>query len=269
MKKNYWSLSFQVTLTVITFAIIYLPILVILLMSIHGSQYNFEKFSFTLRWYQAIFTDRQLVDAIIVTLQIATLSTLLATTFGTLFAIGIHSLRKKGRLRMMVLNNMPVVNPDIVTGILMFMIFRFLRISFGFPTMLLAHVFFSIPFVILSVLPKLKQLDPNIFDAALDLGATKFQAIIKVILPSIKVGVIAGALIAFTMSIDDFIISYFMKQGEFHNVSTLIYSRLGKRQISPNIFAYNSLIVFLTIGIMVTFNRLNRNPKKIMEREKK
>jgi spermidine/putrescine transport system permease protein len=112
-------------------------------------------------------------------------------------------------------------------------------------------------------LPKLKQLDPNLYDAALDLGATKWKAIFHVIIPSIKVGMIAGALIAFTMSIDDFIISYFMKMGEFHNVSTLIYSRLGKRQINPNVFAYNSLVVFLTIGMMILFNRLNRNQKKI------
>jgi spermidine/putrescine transport system permease protein len=164
---------------------------------------------------------------------------------------------------MMVLNNVPVVNPDIVTGIMLFIIFRFFRMTFGFPTMLLAHIFFALPFVILSVLPKLKQLDPNLFDAALDLGATKFQAIVRVIIPSIKVGMIAGALIAFTMSIDDFIISYFMKQGEFHNVSTLIYSRLAKRQISPSVFAYNSLVVVLTMGLMILFNRSNQTQKKV------
>jgi spermidine/putrescine transport system permease protein len=263
MKKNYTSKVFQVAITLLSFALIYLPILIIFIISIHHSQYNYEEFGITFKWYGEIFSDNQLVDAIVVTLQVAVLSTIISTTLGTLFAIGINGLRKKYRLRMMVMNNLPVVNPDIVTGILLFMIFRFLRISFGFPTMLLAHVFFSIPFVVLSVLPKLKQLDPDMFDAALDLGATRFNAIVHVILPSIKVGIIAGALIAFTMSIDDFIISYFMKQGEFHNVSTLIYSRLGKRQISPNVFAYNTLIVFLTIGIMVIFNRLNRNPKKV------
>ena len=263
MKKNYTSMVFQIAITLLSFALIYLPILIIFIISIHHSQYNYEEFGITFKWYGEIFSDNQLVDAIVVTLQVAILSTIISTTLGTLFAIGINGLRKKYRLRMMVMNNLPVVNPDIVTGILLFMIFRFLRISFGFPTMLMAHIFFSIPFVVLSVLPKLKQLDPDMFDAALDLGATRFKAIVHVILPSIKVGIIAGALIAFTMSIDDFIISYFMKQGEFHNVSTLIYSRLGKRQISPNVFAYNTLIVFLTIGIMVVFNRLNRNPKKV------
>lgn len=263
MKRNPYGAILQVFLTVFTFAVIYLPIVIILLISIHRSQYNFDQFEFTFRWYREIVEDSQLVDAIFVTLQIAILSTIISTTVGTLFAIGIHSLQKKSRLKMMVMNNVPVVNPDIVTGIMLFIIFRFVRIGFGFPTILLGHIFFSIPFVILSVLPKLKQLDPDLFDAALDLGATKFKAIVHVIIPSIKVGIIAGALIAFTMSIDDFIISYFMKQGEFHNVSTLIYSRLGKRQISPNVFAYNSLVVLVTIGIMILFNRLNRMPNKI------
>lgn len=261
MKKNKYGTLLQILLTVFTFSIIYLPIVIIFLISIHHSQYNYDEFGITFKWYKDILGDSQLVDAIFVTLQIAVLSTIISTTLGTFFAIGIHNLKKKSRLRMMVLNNVPVVNPDIVTGIMLFIIFRFVRISFGFPTMLLAHIFYSIPFVVLSVLPKLKQLDPDLFDAALDLGASKFKAIIHVIIPSIKVGIIAGALIAFTMSIDDFIISYFMKQGEFHNVSTLIYSRLGKRQISPNVFAYNTLVVFLTIGIMVLFNRLNRNQK--------
>jgi spermidine/putrescine transport system permease protein len=268
MKKNLYGSVIQITLTIFTFSVIYLPIIIIMLISINNSQYNYDVFGFTFKWYGEIFEDKQLVDAILVTLQLAILSTAVSTTLGTLFAIGIHSLKKKSRLQMMVLNNVPVVNPDIVTGILLFMIFRFIRISFGFSTMLLGHIFFSIPFVVLSVLPKLKQLDPDLFDAALDLGATKFKAIIHIIIPSIKVGIIAGALIAFTMSIDDFIISYFMKQGEFHNVSTLIYSRLGKRQISPNVFAYNSLVIFLTIGIMVIFNRLNTTQKKSLRRIK-
>ncbi len=263
MKKHLFGTSLQISLTLLTFFVIYLPIAIIILLSIHDSQYVFTEFGFTFRWYRAILDDRPLMDAIFVTFQIAIISTIVSTLLGTLFAIGIHSLRKSARLRVMVLNNVPVVNPDIVTGIMLFMIFRFIRISFGFPTMLLAHIFFSIPFVILSVLPKLKSLDPNLFDAALDLGATKFKAILYVIVPSIKVGMIAGALIAFTMSIDDFIISYFMKQGEFHNVSTLIYSRLGKRQISPAVFAYNSLVVILTVSIMILFNRMNRNHQKI------
>ena len=258
MKRNLPATILQISLMAFTFFIIYLPIAIILLISLHGSRFSFESFEFTLRWYRGIPDDRALMTAIFVTLRIAIISTIVST----ILAIGIHSLSKKHRLRFMILNNVPVVNPDIVTGIMLFMIFRFIRISFGFPTMLLAHIFFSIPFVILSVLPKLKSLDPNLFDAALDLGATRFKAILHVIIPSVKVGMIAGALIAFTMSIDDFIISYFMKAGDFHNVSTLIYSRLARRQISPEVFAYNSLIVLLTVTIMVTFNYLSRKDKK-------
>lgn len=266
MKKNMYGYILQIILVVFTFIIIYLPIGIIFLISIHGSRFSFDTFEFTFEWYRGIADDKPLMDAIFVTLRIAFLSTIVSTILGTLFAIGIHSLNKKARLRFMILNNMPVVNPDIVTGIMLFMVFRFFRLTFGFPTMLLAHVFFSIPFVILSVLPKLKSLDSNLFDAALDLGATKFKAIIYVIIPSIKIGMIAGALIAFTMSIDDFIISYFMKSGDFHNVSTLIYSRLARRQISPEVFAYNSVIVLLTISIMIAFNQLNKKEKKLKEK---
>lgn len=266
MKKNIYGYILQVILVVFTFVIIYLPIGIIFLISIHGSRFSFDTFEFTLDWYRGIADDQPLVEAIFVTLRIAVISTVVSTILGTLFAIGIHSLHKKARLRFMILNNMPVVNPDIVTGIMLFMVFRFFRLTFGFPTMLLAHIFFSIPFVILSVLPKLKSLDSNLFDAALDLGATKFKAIIYVIIPSIKIGMIAGALIAFTMSIDDFIISYFMKSGDFHNVSTLIYSRLARRQISPEVFAYNSVIVLLTVSIMIAFNQLNKKDKKLKEK---
>ncbi|TVP94847.1 MAG: ABC transporter permease [Acholeplasmatales bacterium] len=252
----------QIMFTVLTYFIIYLPILIIFLISIHGSRFTFDSFNFTTRWYRGITADRDLMQAIMITLQIALISTLVATFFGTLFAIGIHSMQKAMRLKMMMLNNVPVVNPDIVTGIMLFIIFRFVRMSFGFPTMLLAHVFFSIPFVVLSVLPKLKSLDQNLFDAALDLGATKLKAVFLVIVPSIKIGILAGALIAFTMSIDDFIISYFMKSGDFHNVSTLIYARLRRRAISPEVFAYNSLIVLVTVAVMITFNILNKKDKR-------
>ena len=147
MKKNLYGSTLQVVLTIFTFTIVYLPILVIILISIHGSQYNYDSFKLTFRWYREIINDQQLVEAIIVTLQIAVLATTISTILGTAFAIGIHSLKKKNRVRMMVLNNVPVVNPDIVTGIMLFIIFRFFRMTFGFPTMLLAHIFFALPFV--------------------------------------------------------------------------------------------------------------------------
>jgi spermidine/putrescine transport system permease protein len=145
------------------------------------------------------------------------------------------------------------------------LVFSLLPISFGMNTMLLAHIFFSIPFVVLTVLPKLKELDPNLYDAALDLGCSRFQAIYKVILPSIKTGMIAGALIAFTMSIDDFVISYFTSGGGFQNVSIWIYSRIGRKSFSKGVYAYNTLVVVGTVILLLLSTR--KNKKMIIRKE--
>ena len=243
--------------------IIYLPIFIIMFISFNNSKYTFEWNGFTLKWYQEIFVNEGLRTAIFHSLTIAVLSTFIATIAGTLIAIGINGLSKKNRVKMMILNNVPVINPDIVTGISLMIVFSLLPISFGMSTMLVAHIFFSIPFVVLSVLPKLKELDPNLFDAALDLGCNYFEGIYKVILPSIKTGIITGALIAFTMSIDDFVISYFTSGNGFQNVSLWIYARVGRKSFSPAAYAYNSLIVLLTIGILTYINKINN--KKIKE----
>jgi len=253
----------QVFLVLLTYSIIYLPIIVIALLSVNASARDYVFTGFSLRWYREIFLDTRLLEAIKNTLTVAILSTTISTILGTFFAIGINAMNKKVRMRFMVLNNIPVVNPDIVTGISLLLVFSLLPISFGMPTMLLAHIFFSIPFVVLSVLPKLKSLDKNLYEAALDLGATKLQAIIKVIIPSIKVGIIAGALIAFTMSIDDFVISYFVYGSGYQNVSIWIYSRLGRRTFSPAVYAYNTLIVLITLIGLITFNRLSQKNKRL------
>jgi len=207
------------------------------------------------------------MEAISNTLLIAILSTVIATIIGTITAIGINGLRKSQRVRVMILNNVPVINPDIVTGISLMVVFSLLPLSFGMQTMLLAHIFFSIPFVVLNVLPKLKELDKNLLDAALDLGCTRFQAIYKVIIPSIKSGIIAGALIAFTMSIDDFVISYFVSGPDFPNVSIWIYSRIGRRNLSPSVYSYNTLVITVAIIVIVGLNRI-RFKKKGDQNEK-
>ncbi len=253
----------QRLLAILTYTVIYLPIVIIAILSVNASARDYVFTGFSLRWYREIVLDARLLQAIQNTLTIALLSTTIATCLGTAFAIGIHGLKRNQRIRMMVLNNVPIVNPDIVTGISLLLVFSLLPISFGMPTMLLAHIFFSIPFVVLSVLPKLKALDPNLFEAALDLGATKFQAIFRVIVPSIKMGIIAGALIAFTMSIDDFVISYFVYGNGYQNVSIWIYSRLGRRTFSPAVYAYNTLVVLITMIILFIFNQFNRKNKKL------
>lgn len=243
-------------ITIIAYSIIYFPIMYIMFLSFNESERYYRFTTWGFKWYQEIFLNESLLDAIGNTLFIAIMSTIIATIVGTFTAIGINSLRKNQRLNMMIVNNIPVINPDIVTGISLMIVFSLLPISFGMPTMLLAHIFFSIPFVVLNVLPKLKELDKNIFDAALDLGCTRFQAIFKVIIPSVKPGIIAGALIAFTMSIDDFVISYFVSGADFPNVSLWIYSRIGRRNFSPAVYSYNSLIILVAITVIVTLNRI-------------
>lgn len=253
----------QIPITVFVFLIIYFPIMIITLLSFNESKKDYTFTGFSFKWYSEMIQDDRLMTAITNTLMIAVLSTIIATIVGTLTAIGINSLTKRRRVQMMILNNVPVINPDIVTGVSLMLVLGLFPISFGMSTMLLAHIFFSIPFVVLTVLPKLKELDPNLYDAALDLGCTHFGAIYKVIIPSIKTGIIAGALIAFTMSIDDFVISYFTSGPGFQNVSIWLYARLGRKSFTPSIYAYNTLVVFITITTLFIINRINnKNEKK-------
>lgn len=254
------------SITITAYLIIYFPIMYIMFLSFNESERYYRFTTWGFKWYTEIFNNESLLSAIYNTLLIAILSTVIATLVGTFTAIGINNLKKSKRLNMMILNNIPVINPDIVTGISLMIVFSLLPLSFGMPTMLLAHIFFSIPFVVLNVLPKLKELDKNLFDAALDLGCTQVQAIFKVVIPSIKSGIIAGALIAFTMSIDDFIISYFVSGPDFPNVSLWIYSRIGRRNFSPAVYSYNTLIIMTAISVVVIFNKIS---KKKGERNEK
>jgi spermidine/putrescine transport system permease protein len=242
-------------LTIFVYTLVYLPLMMIAYFSINKSARIQYDLGFGLDWYLEIFNrDNLLLDAIINTLQVAVISTIVATIVGTITAIGIHALSKQNRTKVMILNNIPVINPDIVTGVSLWLVFGLLPISFGMPTMLMAHIFFSIPFVVLSVLPKLKEIDVNLFDAALDLGCNRMQAIYKVIIPSISSSIVAGALIAFTMSIDDFVISYFTAGTEFQNVSIWIYSKIGRRTFSPAVYAYNTIVVGVTVIGLFLFN---------------
>ncbi len=246
-----------VFLTAMTFMILYLPILIILVMSLNDSTRSYGWEGFTLEWYRTLFVDDIMKDPIVNTLAIAFLSTAISTILGTIFAIGIHSLEKKHRIRLMVMNNIPVVNPDIVTGISLMIIFSILSFTLGFRTVLVAHVFFSIPYVVLNVVPKLKRLDPNLYEAALDLGSTRLGAVWKVVMPNISTGIISGALMAFTMSIDDFVITYFTSGNEYMNVSTWLYAALareGRNSLTPVAYAYNAIIFVITIAIILFIN---------------
>lgn len=249
--------------------LLYLPILIIGIHSVNESRSVYDFTGFTTKWYQELFQNiieqEGLFQVISNTLMIAFLATIIATILGTLFAIGIHSMNKKRRQRMIVLNQIPILNADIVTGISLMLIFKLIMTVFpnifGMTTMLIAHVFFSIPYVVLSILPKLSELDENLFDAALDLGCKPASGMMKVIVPAIKSGIFTGMLIAFTMSIDDFVISYFTTGNGFDNVSIYIYAAY-RLNMSPAVYAYNTLLSFTVIVLLVGVNIVSSFKKK-------
>ena len=228
----------------------YLPILYIIVFSFNDSRSLTHFGGFSLRWYEKMFADSTMMEAVIYTVIIALLATVISTIAGTLAAIGMSKSKKVLRNLVEQVNNLPIMNPEIVTAIGLLMFFSTLGIEKGFLTLLLAHIMFCIPYVILSVMPKLRSLDPNLADAAMDLGATPFQALTKVIVPQIMPGIVSGALIAFTMSFDDFIISYFVTGNGVQNISILVYT-MSKR-VNPSINALSTLvIVLITIALIV------------------
>jgi spermidine/putrescine transport system permease protein len=250
-----WPNGVGLMATIVSYFLIFIPIVVIFILSINASTKGYSWEGFSLKWYQELFLNDVMHEPIMNTLAVAVSSTLISTILGTLFAIGINALTKKRRVQMMILNNIPVVNPDIVTGISLMIVFSMLGMLLGFTTVLIAHVFFSMPYVILSILPRLKRLDPNLYEAALDLGCSRISGVTKVILPNISTGIISGALMAFTMSIDDFIITYFTSGAEYMNVSTWLYSSLSRgRSFTPAAYAYNIIIFFMTIAIILFIN---------------
>lgn len=257
-----WGKKVLLLITIIAFLFIYFPIIIIALLSFNDSSFTYSFSEFGFGNYILMFQNEKMIQSILRTLLVAFSSTVISTIAGTFIAIGINSLQKKRRVQFMILNNIPVINADIVTGISLLVIFNFLGIQFGFTTMLLSHVFFSIPFVVLIVLPRLKELDPNLFEAALDLGCNYVQGIYKVILPSIKSSILAGGLIAFTMSIDDFVISYFVTGRGFDNFSIWLYSSIQKSVFPREAFAYNTLLMFIAIAVVGYMNLGKKKKEK-------
>lgn len=245
------------------FLFLYLPIFVLIFFSFNSSRLRGSFDGFSLIWYKNLLSDRAVMQALYNTVLIALISTVISTIMGTFAAIGIHYLRGKKQDIILNLNYIPVINPDIVTAVALMALFKFLSLKFGISTMLISHIVFSVPYVILNILPKLQQLDRNLLDASMDLGATPLYSIINVIIPQIKPGIITGALMAFTLSIDDFIISYFNTGHGFNNLSILIYS-MAKKGINPSINAL-STIMFATMLLLVLI--INRRNKGEMENE--
>ena len=238
----------------------YLPILLMIIFSFNDSRSLSSWQGFSLRWYVQLFRDREIVEVVINTTVVALISTAVATVVGTLTAIGISKSGKVMREVVLNVNNLPILNPEIVTAIGLMLLFSSLGLRRGFLTMLIAHIAFCIPYVILSVLPKLRSLDDNIAEAALDLGATSWQAMIKVIVPQIMPGIVSGALIAFTMSFDDFVISYFVTGNGFKNISILVYT-MSKR-INPTINALSSILVLIITIVLIVINIIPLLKKK-------
>lgn len=238
----------------LVFLFLYAPIFALVVFSFNDSKSMAHWNGFTFKWYERLFQNESIMSALYYTIVVAVISSVVATIVGTISAIGIHKMRGKGRKLILNINYLPILNPDIVTAVALMSLFAFINLEFGFTTMLLSHIMFSIPYVILSVLPKLKQLPQNIEEAAMDLGATPSYALRKVILPQIKPGIVSGFLMAFTMSIDDFIISFFNTGNGVSNLSIEIYG-MARRGIKPEINALSTIMFTVVLILLLLSNR--------------
>lgn len=245
---------------------LYFPIFIIAVQSVNAGSGLSVFTTFTFDHYIHMFSEGMFSNVVKNTLIVTLISTAISTVAGTLIAIGINSLPQKKRQKIILLNNIPLLNADIVTGISLMLVFSLLLpifpYIFGLPTMILAHTFFTLPYVILSVLPKLKEMDPNMMDAATDLGVKPYKALVKVIVPAIKSGIFAGMLLAFTMSIDDFAISYFTTGNGFDNLSIWIYGSYGRKNLNPSVYAFSTSLTLITLFILLTINFLDRKGKR-------
>lgn len=239
---------------VLMFIFLYAPILTLIVLSFNSSKSRAKWGGFTLHWYQELFNSPAILNALYNTLFIALVSALIATLIGTMASIAMNNMKKLPRTIMMGITNIPMLNADIVTGISLMLLFIMLDFALGFTSVLLAHITFNIPYVILSVLPKLKQTDKSTYEAALDLGASPAKAFAKVILPDIFPGILSGFLLAFTMSLDDFVITHFTKGAGVDTISTKIYTELRKG-IKPEIYALSTLMFVAVLILLIIINR--------------
>lgn len=254
--------------TILVYVFLYAPIVLLIVFSFNATKSNRVWGGFSLQWYEELFQNARLLGALRTTLILSVLAAVIATILGTAAAIGFYSMRRRTRGVCLAVNNIPLTNADIITGVSMMLLFVFAIGAFngsflsdllgiqwktGFGTLLIAHITFNAPYVILSVMPKLRQLDPNIYEAAQDLGASGFLAFRKVILPEIMPGVLNGLIIAFTMSIDDFVISYFTKGTGVTTLAVEIYTMV-KRPITPEINALSTLMFLVVLALLLTVN---------------
>ncbi|MEG1291294.1 MAG: ABC transporter permease [Lachnospiraceae bacterium] len=243
----------------VIFLFLYLPIFVLIILSFNNSKSKVVWGGFTLDWYKKLFSSPTILNAVGTTIFISFGSALIATLLGTLAALGIDAMRKRNQTIMLGVTNIPMLNADIVTGISMMLLFvRFTRLGMG--TVMIAHITFNIPYIILNVLPKLKQINQNTYEAALDLGATPLYAFLKILWPQIRPGVFSGFLMAITMSLDDFSVTYFTKGAGINTLSTMIYTEMRKG-INPEMYAL-STILFLIAFILLLFMNFGPSARK-------
>ena len=241
---------------VLIFIFLYAPIATLMVLSFNASKTRAKWGGFTFKWYIALFQNEDILSALSNTLSIALIASVVATVIGTAACLAIMSLKKRGRALILGITNIPMLNAEIVTGISLMLLFISMGLKFGFGTILLSHITFCIPYVILSVMPRMQQLNPSTYEAALDLGAGPVYGFFKVVFPDILPGVLSGFLMSFTMSLDDFIITHFTKGAGVDTLSTKIYTEV-KKGIKPEMYAL-STIIFLTVLVLLLL--VNRNP---------
>lgn len=240
------------------FLFLYAPIGTLVVLSFNASKSRAKWGGFTTKWYVSLFQNKEILQALWNTLAIALLSSLIATLIGVIACISMQYMKRRNRTILLGITNIPMLNAEIVTGISLMLLFIVLKMQFGFVTILLSHITFNIPYVILNVMPRMKQLNPNTYEAALDLGASNLHAFFKVILPDIMPGILSGFLMAFTMSLDDFVITHFTKGPGLDTLSTKIYTEV-KKGIKPEMYAL-STIIFGSVLILLLL--VNRTPKE-------
>lgn len=266
--------SFSRIYNILIYIFLYAPILLLIIFSFNDSKNRVVWSGFTLHWYADLLHNEEIINAFILTIGVAVLAAAISTVFGTMAAIGFFSMKRKPRTILMSINNIPMTNADIITGVSLMLLFVFstqmlnnmvywigghfgiwlpFNFQLGFVTLLLAHITFDIPYVLLSVMPCLRQLDKNLSEAAQDLGATPMQAFTKVVLPQLRPGIVNGAIIAFTMSVDDFVISYFTAGADVSNLAMEIYA-MARRHISPEINAISTILFAIVMILLIIIN---------------
>lgn len=262
--------TFKYIYLAIVIIFLYAPIFVLIVFSFNTTKSHSVMSGFTLKWYEQLFSDRIIMSSLLNTIIVAVSASVCSTVLGTFAALGIHNMKKIPRAVTLNVNNIPIINPEIVTGVSLMLLFVFfaarMHFKMGYMTLIIAHIAFDTPYVILNIMPKFRQMDKNLVDAAEDLGCSPLQAFFKVTLPEILPGVVSGFLMAFTFSLDDFVVSYFVSGASVQTLPITIYS-MTRRQVSPKINALSTIIFVVVLTVLVIKNIVERRQLKKESKE--